>query len=80
MSVALFKSGLLADWSYQMFSILNEIKDSSSVKTTGVVTASTGSAGLIYILVAVTGYLSFGNDVAGNIIGMCESAPLPLFT
>jgi len=53
-----------------MFSILNEIKDNSPVRTAGVVTASIGSAASIYILVAITGYLSFGNNVAGNIVGM----------
>ncbi len=26
----------------------------------------------MYVLVAITGYLSFGNDVAGNIVGMCK--------
>jgi len=51
-----------------MFSILNEIKDNSPFRTTSVVTASIGSAGSIYLLVAITGYLSFGNNVAGNIV------------
>ncbi|KAK4988313.1 hypothetical protein LTR28_013971 [Elasticomyces elasticus] len=51
-----------------MFSILNEIKDNSPLRTTSVVTASIGSAGAIYVLVAITGYLSFGNNVAGNIV------------
>jgi len=53
-----------------MFSILNEIKDNSPRRTTGVIAASIGSAASIYVLVAVTGYLSFGNNVAGNIVGM----------
>jgi len=53
-----------------MFSILNEIKNNSSVWTTSVIGASIGSAGGIYVLVAITGYLSFGNNVAGNIVGM----------
>lgn len=34
--------------------------------------ASVGVAGFIYILVAITGYLSFGNAVSGNIVGMCK--------
>ena len=55
-----------------MFSILNEINDNSPVQTTGLVTASIGSACFVYVLVAITGYLSFGNDVTGNIMGMCE--------
>ncbi|KAK0105134.1 hypothetical protein ONS96_004536 [Cadophora gregata f. sp. sojae] len=53
-----------------MFSILNEIKNNSARNTTSVVAASIGSAASVYILVAITGYLSFGNSVAGNIIGM----------
>jgi amino acid permease len=51
-----------------MFSILNEIKDNRPVRTTGVVTASIGTACSIYILVAITGYLSFGDNVVGNIV------------
>jgi amino acid permease len=41
-------------------------------RTTSVIGASIGSAASIYVLVAVTGYLSFGNSVAGNIVGMCK--------
>ena len=51
-----------------MFSILNEIKDNRPFRTTGVVTASIGSAAFIYILVAITGYLSFGDSIIGNIV------------
>lgn len=57
-----------------MFSIQNEIGNNSSFRTAGVVVASIGIAAFIYILVAITGYLSFGNAVAGNIVGMCESS------
>jgi amino acid permease len=55
-----------------MFSILNEIKNNSPYRTTSVITASIGSAGSIYVLVAITGYLSFGDHVGGNIINMCK--------
>ena len=41
-------------------------------RTTSVIAASIGSAASVYILVAITGYLSFGNSVVGNIVGMCE--------
>ena len=51
-----------------MFSILNEIKNNSPFSTTTVVLASNGSAASIYILVAITGYLSFGSNIAGNIV------------
>ncbi|KAI9847756.1 MAG: hypothetical protein M1838_000779 [Thelocarpon superellum] len=53
-----------------MFSILNEIKDNSHAQTTGAVATSIGSAFFIYVLVAITGYLSFGDNVTGNIMGM----------
>lgn len=56
-----------------MFSILNEISDNSHFQTTSVVLSSIGSAGFIYLLVAITGYLSFGDNVAGNIVGQCKS-------
>ena len=54
-----------------MFSILNEIKDNSPFRTTSVVSSSIGTAGGIYVLVAITGYLSFGDNVVGNIVSQC---------
>ncbi|KAL8952059.1 MAG: hypothetical protein Q9222_002011 [Ikaeria aurantiellina] len=53
-----------------MFSILNEIGNNSHFRTTSVVIASIGIAAFIYILVAITGYLSFGNAVSGNIVSI----------
>jgi len=53
-----------------MFSVLNEIRDNSSIATTSVVLASIGTACSTYILVAITGYLSFGNGVADNVVSM----------
>ncbi|KAF2673900.1 hypothetical protein BT63DRAFT_169907 [Microthyrium microscopicum] len=53
-----------------MFSILNEIKNNSHFRTTGVVIASIGTACSVYVLVAITGYLSYGNNVQGNIVSM----------
>lgn len=38
----------------------------------GVITSSIGSAAGIYTLVAITGYLTFGNDIAANIVGQCK--------
>lgn len=52
-----------------MFSVLNEINDNSHYQTTSVVVASIGTAAFTYVLVAITGYLSFGNSVADNIVG-----------
>jgi hypothetical protein len=45
-------------------------------RTTSVVASSIGSAAGVYILVAITGYLSFGDNVLGNIVGMCKSLPI----
>ncbi|KAM3502503.1 hypothetical protein MY11210_009049 [Beauveria gryllotalpidicola] len=53
-----------------MFSILNEIGDNSPGSVVAVVGSSIGSAGSIYLLVAITGYITFGNSVVGNIIMM----------
>lgn len=57
-----------------MFSILNEIKDNSPGSIVAVIASSIGSAASIYVLVAITGYFTFGNDVKGNIVSMCKSA------
>ncbi|KAM3504901.1 hypothetical protein MY10362_003277 [Beauveria mimosiformis] len=56
-----------------MFSILNEIGDNSPGSVVAVVGSSIGSAGSIYLLVAITGYITFGNSVVGNIIMMYET-------
>ncbi|KAI1823759.1 transmembrane amino acid transporter protein-domain-containing protein [Xylaria intraflava] len=53
-----------------MFSILNEIKDYSPKSILGVISSSIGSAAGVYVLVSVTGYLTFGNDITGNIVSM----------
>lgn len=60
-----------------MFSILNELRDNSPASAVGVISSSIGSAASIYILVAVTGYLTFGSNVIGNIVAMCTSLPPP---
>lgn len=62
-----------------MFSILNEISNNSSFRTTGVVVVSIGAAAFLYLLVAITGYLSFGNAVQGNIVSMCKLLVLDLY-
>lgn len=55
-----------------MFSILNELSDDSPSNVVSVVGSSIGSAASIYVLVAITGYLTFGNEVSGNIVSMCK--------
>lgn len=53
-----------------MFSVINEIQDNTPGSLVGVICSSIGSAASIYILVAITGYFTFGNEVLGNIISM----------
>ncbi|KAF3066094.1 Vacuolar amino acid transporter 5 [Trichoderma lentiforme] len=53
-----------------MFSIINEIKDNSPPSIVRVVGSSIGSAASIYVLVAITGYITFGNAIVGNIVSM----------
>ena len=53
-----------------MFSILNEIGNNSHFRTSSVVIFSIGTAAATYCLVAITGYLSFGNSVGGNVVNM----------
>ncbi|MBE3047774.1 hypothetical protein IMZ48_35750 [Candidatus Bathyarchaeota archaeon] len=61
--------------SAKMFSILNEVSDYSPGNVVAIVGSSIGSASSIYIIVAITGYLTFGNEVTGNIVSMCKSEP-----
>src|ERR1700712_1224753 len=53
-----------------MFSVLNEIGNNSHFRTTSVVVSSIGTACFVYILVAITGYMSYGDNVGGNIVAM----------
>ncbi|KAI1263454.1 transmembrane amino acid transporter protein-domain-containing protein [Xylariaceae sp. FL1019] len=53
-----------------MFSILNEIKNNTPKSILGVISTSIGSAAGVYVLVSVTGYLTFGDDIHGNIVSM----------
>ncbi|KAL8981384.1 MAG: hypothetical protein Q9177_005587 [Variospora cf. flavescens] len=55
-----------------LFSIVNEIGNNSHFRTTSVVMASVGVTAFIYILVAITGYLSFGNTVPGNVVSVLD--------
>lgn len=43
----------------------------------GVIGTSIGSAASIYVLVAITGYLTFGDNIHGNIVSMCNVSPMP---
>ncbi|KAF2818385.1 hypothetical protein CC86DRAFT_309420 [Ophiobolus disseminans] len=57
-----------------MFSILNEIADNSHFRTTTVIFAAIGGACSLYILTGITGYLSYGDNIQGNIVSMYPTA------
>ncbi|EDU41619.1 vacuolar amino acid transporter 6 protein [Pyrenophora tritici-repentis] len=57
-----------------MFSILNELADNSHFQTTTVIFASIGGACGLYILTGITGYLSYGDNIHGNIVSMYPTA------
>ncbi|KAJ4984452.1 transmembrane amino acid transporter [Stagonosporopsis vannaccii] len=57
-----------------MFSILNEIANNSHLRTTTVILASIGGACALYILTGITGYLSYGDNIKGNIVSMYPTA------
>ena len=63
---------------FQMFSIMNEIKDNSPSSILGVIGSSIGIAASIYVVVSITGYITFGNSIVANIVSMCMlSSRLP---
>ncbi|KAH3678168.1 hypothetical protein WICPIJ_008926 [Wickerhamomyces pijperi] len=51
-----------------MFSLVNELSDQSGRNINKVISMSIGIACALYILVGVTGYLSFGDNVEPNVI------------
>ncbi|CAH0040083.1 unnamed protein product [Clonostachys solani] len=53
-----------------MFSIMNEIKDNSPSSIVRVIGSSIGLAAVIYIIVSIAGYITFGNAIVANIISM----------
>lgn len=54
-----------------MFSIVNELKDDSPSTILGVIGSSIGTAASIYVVVSITGYITFGNSIVANIVSMC---------
>lgn len=55
---------------HNMFSTLNELQADPISLTAGIVTTVMSIAGVLYAVVGLLGYLSFGNDVSDNIISM----------
>ncbi|KAJ3148188.1 hypothetical protein HDU86_007536 [Geranomyces michiganensis] len=59
-----------------IFSVYNELVDNTHKRVKRVVFTSVGTAFTVYEIVAVLGYLTFGNSVASNIIGQYPASPL----
>ncbi|KAJ3147046.1 hypothetical protein HDU89_005854 [Geranomyces variabilis] len=59
-----------------IFSVYNELVDNTHKRVKRVVYTSVGTAFTVYEIVAVLGYLTFGNSVASNIIGQYPASPL----
>lgn len=53
-----------------MFSLVNELRDRSQANINRVILAAIGTAMSLYIFVGSSGYLTFGDNVQGNIIVM----------
>jgi amino acid permease len=53
-----------------IFSIYNELGDNSQKEMEKVISQSVGSSLLVYQIIGVFGYLTFGSHVSSNIIGM----------
>jgi amino acid permease len=47
---------------------VNELKDGTQLRLNYVIVLSIGAAFLIYITVACSGYSTYGNEVASNIL------------
>lgn len=55
-----------------MFSVINELASPSTQKFAKIISISSFSSGTFYIIVGLAGYLSYGDNVGGNIIMMCK--------
>jgi amino acid permease len=58
-----------------MFSVINELAAPSTQKFVKIISISSVSSGIFYVIVGLAGYLSYGDNVGGNIIMMCKYLP-----
>ncbi|CCG83831.1 protein of unknown function [Taphrina deformans PYCC 5710] len=58
-----------------IFTVVNEIRDTSQKQINVVVSTAIGGSWFVYLLVAITGYLSYGDNVNGNIVSMYPNSP-----
>jgi len=54
---------VLAKWFFQLFPIFNELKTNSQRRMNLVIGTSIGGATIIYEVIAIFGYLTFGSKV-----------------
>ncbi|KAG0310249.1 hypothetical protein BGZ99_000558 [Dissophora globulifera] len=59
-----------------IFSVYNELTDNGQSMLNRIITSSIGSAVVVYHIIGVLGYLTFGSSVGGNIIQMYNSSLL----
>ncbi|KAF9163938.1 hypothetical protein DFQ27_002708 [Actinomortierella ambigua] len=59
-----------------IFSVYNELSDNGQSMLNRIITTSIGSAAVIYHIVAILGYMTFGNSVGSNIILMYNAGML----
>ncbi|KAK9459308.1 transmembrane amino acid transporter protein-domain-containing protein [Lipomyces oligophaga] len=57
-----------------MFSVVNELRDNRPASVLTVIMSSIGLAVVLYSVVGLTGYLSFGDNVGGNISSMYSTS------
>ncbi|KAI9290880.1 hypothetical protein K502DRAFT_368886 [Neoconidiobolus thromboides FSU 785] len=59
-----------------LFSIYNELSENSNNNLNKVIQGSISAGLLVYQVIGILGYLSFGNDVKSNILSMYELGPI----
>ncbi|KAF9969788.1 hypothetical protein BGZ73_007692 [Actinomortierella ambigua] len=59
-----------------IFSVYNELSDNGQSMLNRIISSSIGSAAVIYHIVAILGYMTFGNSVGSNIILMYNAGML----
>ncbi|KAI1318109.1 hypothetical protein EDD11_007161 [Mortierella claussenii] len=59
-----------------IFSVYNELTDNGQRMLNRIISSSIGSAVVVYHIIGVLGYLTFGNNVGSNIIQMYNSSML----
>ncbi|CAG8554824.1 2814_t:CDS:10 [Acaulospora colombiana] len=71
-----FTPSFIANFPVQLFPIYNELKSNTQERMNIVIGSSIGGACIIYEIVAVLGYLTFGSKVGANIMAMYPATSL----